>query len=195
VDRYEACELKRLFTRSLGEDGSPILKADQYRPRCQQSGRIARPDPMATRFNRSHLTNFSKCRPSSQTDFYLCFSLRHIVAHSADPSSLSLPFVTIPVDVARRIGEPLALLTRKRFLFFDITRWICTWSLDSPGAWRQAASATSGIGQYNIESHYFLPGDWVSPNSVRIFATMHNGTLLCPKSGDVAAVKVPKLRF
>lgn len=39
--------------------------------------------------------------------------------------------------------------------------------------------------------HYCLPGDWVSPDSIGLIRTSYDGTLLCPRNGDVAVIRFP----
>lgn len=103
--------------------------------------------------------------------------------------------------------EPLAFLSRNRLMFLDRDRWICTWKLPSAAARAGSAPRRGGfkrpdgdltksstVGANGVETHYFLPGDWVTADEAHLSAVMTNGTLLCPRNGDVATVQCAKLR-
>lgn len=128
---------------------------------------------------------------------YLVFSSADISAKPPDKHffpTADLPYTTIPDDVACRIRQPLALLSRRRLLFLDSERWICTWSLDSVGARHPQRGRGSGPDSMGVEQHYLLPGDWAMAEEVRRCTAMFDGTFLCPRNGDVAAVKFSKLK-
>jgi hypothetical protein len=40
-----------------------------------------------------------------------------------------------------------------------------------------------------LKQHFFLPGDWIGPNCVALCTVMADGTVLCPRNGEVAIVK------
>lgn len=50
------------------------------------------------------------------------------------------------------------------------------------------AGTVTGL-QSQIKSHYCLPGDWVSPDCVKLMQTFGDGTLLCPRTGEVVMVR------
>jgi WD40 repeat protein len=128
---------------------------------------------------------------------YLVFRVADIhldsVSDDTNTSSKELPYTLLPADIASRIREPLAFLSRGRFVFLDVDRWICTWRLPSSVPRRpQGRGSESGSG--GIEQYYFLPGDWVTSNDVHLCTIMPDGTLLCPQNGEVAAIQSPKFR-
>lgn len=128
---------------------------------------------------------------------YLVFSSADICAQPPEERffpTVDLPYTTIPDDVACRIREPLALLSRRRLLFLNSERWICTWSLDSVAARHPQRGRGSGPDSMGVEQHYLLPGDWAMAEEVRRCTAMFDGTFLCPRNGDVAAVKFSKLK-
>jgi len=131
-------------------------------------------------------------------------------AQGSKPVSKELPYNLLPSEVASRIREPLAFLSRRRLLFLDVSRWICTWRLPAEAgrapstammgrrvrasgsaAGRGSADASTGTG---IEEHYFLPGDWATADEAKLCSAMPDGTLLCPWNGDVVTVQCAKLR-
>ncbi|OTA93838.1 hypothetical protein M434DRAFT_395222 [Hypoxylon sp. CO27-5] len=107
---------------------------------------------------------------------------------------LLLPYMLLPQEVADRIREPLAFLSRRRLAFLDIDRWICTWRLPISVPSRAQARKASESGAAAIEQYYFLPADWVTSNETRLCTITPDGTLLCPRNGDVATVQAAKLR-
>ncbi|KAK7966411.1 uncharacterized protein PG986_000688 [Apiospora aurea] len=123
-----------------------------------------------------------------------------------------LHYTAIPSAIASCIRQPLAFLSRRRLIYLDYDRWICTWRLPSKatrssrpstGMTRRGggvrvvggeASSSSGSGSNDVERHYFLPGDWVTADQVHLCVAMSDGTLLFPRNGDVASVQCAKLR-
>ncbi|KAK0725978.1 hypothetical protein B0H67DRAFT_572039 [Lasiosphaeris hirsuta] len=137
------------------------------------------------------LFDISNMRPGSKTQ-------------GSGPVSKELPYSLLPSEVASQIREPLAFLSRRRLLFLDVSRWICTWRLPSEAA-RAHSTATmgrrvQGSGSVDattgggIEEHYFLPGDWATADEAKLCSAMPDGTLLCPWNGDVVTVQCAKLR-
>lgn len=104
----------------------------------------------------------------------------------------TLPYTLLPQDIAARIREPLAFLSRRRLVFLDVDRWICTWRLEGSSKLRPEGRTGSEAGE--IEQYYFLPGDWVTSNDTRLCTVTPDGTLLCPRNGDVVTVHAAKLR-
>jgi hypothetical protein len=132
------------------------------------------------------------------------------------------PF-TLPEDVVSRVEIPLSFLPRDRLVFLDKDYWLCSWKLPllpsltsqdpglsyshhtvttsaSPLAHCRTSSSASkrpldGVGGISeSKQHFFLPGDWVSPDCVAICTVMADGTVLCPRNGEVAVVKCASLR-
>lgn len=128
---------------------------------------------------------------------YLLFDLAGLRLDGNPTKSASddgLSYSLVPRDVASRIREPLAFLSRKRLVFLDVDRWICTWRLPTATTGRPQGGRTSQAGTQGIEQYYYLPGDWVTANDVHLCSVMADGTLLCPRNGDVATVQCAKLR-
>ncbi|EHL01000.1 putative Vegetative incompatibility protein HET-E-1 [Glarea lozoyensis 74030] len=72
--------------------------------------------------------------------------------------------------VNRLIGE-----VDDRVVFLDHHFWLCTWEIE--------ATYTGH------KKHFFLPRDWISPQSLRQIALHEHGIVLIPKNGEVAVVK------
>lgn len=149
------------------------------------------------------LLEISATTPSGQFESqYLLFDVTDLRLGEADqegPASggcRTLPYTVLTADIASRIREPLAILSRRRLVFLDVDRWVSTWRLPSsaeektPGL--EAARASGG--KPVVEQYYFLPGDWVTGSDTRLFTVTPDGTLLCPRNGDVVAVQAARLR-
>ena len=132
-----------------------------------------------------------------------------------------LSYTTLPENLACEIEIPLACLSRDRLVFLDRHFWVCSWRLPLPSnvltrrtsettvtvgggggsnvpsvstGRRTSETAYSGIGTAEIRRHYFLPGDWISPDCVALCAVTTEGTVLCPRNGEVAVIKCATLR-
>ncbi|KAK8110225.1 uncharacterized protein PG998_006682, partial [Apiospora kogelbergensis] len=122
-----------------------------------------------------------------------------------------LHYTAIPHTIASSIREPIALLPRRGLVYLDYHRWVCTWRLPSKssasdqqpigmvqrdGGFQAVAGDASDLSaseNSDVERHYFLPGDWVSTDQIHLCVTMSDGTLLFPRSGDIASVRYTKL--
>lgn len=120
-----------------------------------------------------------------------------------------LSYTLLPTEVTSCMREPLAFLSWRRLFFLDRDRWICVWRLPSASSRAGKAPMRTGGGFRNtdgdtassskdrvnsIETHYFLPGDRVTADEAHFCAVMADGTLLCPRNGDIATVQCAKLR-
>lgn len=122
--------------------------------------------------------------------------------HSAQLPEKEVPCSTLPYEIASRIHEPLALMSRRRLVFLDVDRWLCTWALPlrqqtNPSSVYLAAGVGGGVsGQINgaIERYYFLPGDWVAAHESQLCRVTPDGTFLCPRNRDVVAVQCSRLK-
>lgn len=144
----------------------------------------------------------SSTRPQHE---YLLFEVADIlpnIAESPKEDHKILPYTLLPSEVATRIREPLAFLSRRRLLYLDIDRWICTWRLP-PSATARGSLGTQGLSARKrgsesasggIERHYMLPRDWLATREARLCCSMPDGTILCPRNGDVATVQCAKLK-
>jgi hypothetical protein len=107
--------------------------------------------------------------------------------------SRTLQPIPLPAETASRIDIPLSFISgssrreRDRLIFLDYDDWLCSWRLSLPSdATRRPSVGESGA---KIVQHYFLPGDWISPDCVALATVMADGTLLIPRNGEVAVVK------
>ena len=108
-----------------------------------------------------------------------------------------LESIPLPPELVSCIDNPLAFLSRDRLVFLDHNVWLCSWRLPLPSkatTRRPSGSGTLDGGTAEIKRHYFFPGDWISSASVALCTIMADGTVLCPRKGDVAVVKCAALK-
>ena len=102
---------------------------------------------------------------------------QHIIIEKAqitEPSPSPILPILLHLEVAATIAVPLAILGKDNFVFLDFSYWVCTWRLGT----------TSGKAQ----RHFFLPRDWVNTETSRLCQVLDDGTLLCPRKGEVAVI-------
>ncbi|KAL9607802.1 MAG: hypothetical protein Q9167_007320 [Letrouitia subvulpina] len=104
--------------------------------------------------------------------------------------------VPLPPELISQIETPIAFLSRDRLVFLDQNFWLCSWHLPFPSSDTtiRRPSGTFHGGARDIKRHYFLPSDWISPDSISLCTVMEDGTLLCPRNGDVSIVRCASLR-
>ena len=122
-------------------------------------------------------------------------SLKSLRASEGDIEGLEC--IPLPPELVSCIEVPLTFLSRDRLIFLDNNFWLCSWHLPLPSKTTTRPSSGSCIldgGTAEIKRHYFLPSDWISPASVALSTVMVDGTVLCPRKGDVAVVKCAALR-
>lgn len=59
--------------------------------------------------------------------------------------------------------------------FIDHQFWLCTWAMEPVYS--------------KHKRHFFLPKDWLSPTALRMITLNAQGTLMCPRNGEVAIVR------
>jgi WD40 repeat protein len=74
------------------------------------------------------------------------------------------------VEVAKLVGS-----YKNQAVFFDHRHWLCTCDLNAPAA--------------TLKEHFFLPRDWLVGNALDLCAVTAQGTVLCPRNGEVAIIR------
>lgn len=64
---------------------------------------------------------------------------------------------------------------QNQVIFFNHQYWLCSWNIE--------ANASA------YKKHLFLPKDWLNAETLHLTIFSANGTLLCPKNGEVAIIK------
>jgi WD40 repeat protein len=86
----------------------------------------------------------------------------------------------VPDDIAVQIERPLNIFGSGRLVFVDRSFWLCSWHLDSADSSRDSTG---------IRRHFFLPRDWMNSDGVRLLHLAGNGTVLCPRHGEVTVIE------
>jgi WD40 repeat protein len=82
--------------------------------------------------------------------------------------------IPIPDRISNQVEVPLTVLSKNLFVFLDKQHWMCSFRIDA---------------NKSPKRHFFLPRDWLNTDSLALCTMLSDGTFLCPKNGEVAAVK------
>lgn len=99
---------------------------------------------------------------------------------AADPNCI-LDTTPIPATIAATIEHPLNILGKDLLVYIDKSFWICSWRISMQTSTQEQ--------QMKSTRHFFLPRDWINIESVSSCQVLADGTLLCPRKGEVALVK------
>lgn len=75
-----------------------------------------------------------------------------------------------------RSPSPQKRPTEHVLVFLDLDYWVCSCNI------------SSNTGKSRIKRHFFLPRDWLNARALEMAVVTPEGTFLCPKNGEVAAV-------
>ncbi|KAL6714385.1 hypothetical protein ACLMJK_007808 [Lecanora helva] len=135
-----------------------------------------------------------------------------IQTSSLSPSTKSITPAQLPQYIADLVETPLTILSPDLFVFISTSLWICSWRFDfksllgahpsddaepepprsattikaSPKLSRTRSEALMEMG---VTRHFFLPGDWVTKDSLALCRVLSDGTFLCPRKGEVAVIR------
>lgn len=129
--------------------------------------------------NQSHGTRFQLIESSS---------LKPTSAEALLSVDASTP---IPDSVAATIEKPLSILGEDLLVYLDKSFWVCTCRIN-----KKSRLQTEREHDHELHDearmtrrHFFLPRDWVDAESLKLCRVMTDGTLLCPRKGEVAVVR------
>ena len=94
------------------------------------------------------------------------------IASPSASSTKRTPLVELAAQATRVLG-----IFQDHILFLDRMFWVCSWEMSADGAARA------------VKRHFFLPRDWVSPASLALVTCNEQGTVFCPRNGEVAIVR------
>jgi hypothetical protein len=100
----------------------------------------------------------------------------------------SIKPVNIPEVLTSRIFSALGILPDGRLVFIDCQHWIYTTQLPSPAEEPETCPRNPET-VFRTRRHFFLPQDWVTGERVLFCRLLRDGTVLCPKGGEVAISK------
>ena len=87
---------------------------------------------------------------------------------------------------------------QNRIVFLNYQYWVCTYELGDENRGDAFHDGGRGMQEEDIddfgagleyERHFFLPKTWLSPSGLSLITVNLQGTLLCPKNGEVAVVR------
>ncbi|KAL9120855.1 MAG: hypothetical protein Q9187_002593 [Circinaria calcarea] len=94
--------------------------------------------------------------------------------HRVRDLSSTQPAVRQRIDGLAKHVECLVGFFQDRVVFLDHQFWLCTWEVEREYS--------------NHRRHFFLPKDWLSPMTLGLIVLNNQGTLLCPRNGEVVIV-------
>ena len=132
---------------------------------------------MLTQDGKNILIQLSKVTTQGRsTKSLLIIETSSLVLTLDSASTRFINCIDISSAVLDKIEVPLGILSGGRLVFLDKDLWICTWKLDS-------------IQDINaIKRQYFIPRDWISARYLHQCCILKDGTFLCPKGDEIAAI-------
>jgi len=113
-------------------------------------------------------------------------------------SRAGIQLICPPDSVSGLVEMPLGVLSRNRLVFLDQDLWICTWKIDSSHTHSSNSSSTvesipdqmSTLSVTDpVKRHFTLPRDWINGDNLSLVHMAKDGTLFCPKGGEVAVIR------
>ena len=101
------------------------------------------------------------------------------LSDAVDETPRPLPTIYIPPEISQDFEKPLGIVGKDLLVFLDKSFWVCTYQI-----------------QMNVENeqmkpkrHFFLPRDWINAESLNLCQAMDDGTIVCPRKGEVAVIR------
>lgn len=95
----------------------------------------------------------------------------------------------IPKNVAATIEKPLNILGEDLLVYLDKSFWVCSCRINNNNNNSRLGTEQEHEDATTSRRHFFLPRDWVDAESLKLCRIMADGTLLCPRKGEVAVVR------
>ena len=160
-------------TQEEGQDRYPIRPSQLSRASFESKSSVDR--AMSTQDKEHFLIQISKSSMLGKTMKRVIIFRPSILELSTDNSSSSfIDSIDISGEVLSRIEISLGVLPRNALVFLDRDLWVCTLKLES------AKDVDA------IKRHFFIPRDWATAESLEQCCLLDDGTILCPKDGEVA---------
>lgn len=98
-------------------------------------------------------------------------------APTPDRTALTIP---LPPPIAATIEQPLTILGEDLLVYLDTSFWINSYRIGLEPRGEKAGNKPT--------RHFFLPRDWINAESLKLCRVLADGTVLCPRKGEVAVV-------
>lgn len=126
---------------------------------------------LASEENKTLSISFSERDNSLDRRVHLFFNLD---LEAGESTLIHLP---IPERIEKVMERPLGVLGKDKLVFIDRSLWVCTWRLVDKEQ------------ESELERHFFIPRDWVTTESLKLCSLTEDGTLFCPRLGEVAVIR------
>jgi WD40 repeat protein len=176
-DSVNNLTLRETRDDSLPQDATPIISS----PALSSLNTLERVFQIRDRYLILEYQSSRSFSFSNSGAFYPSESRQlEVIDINETPSEDGLRRRSLP-ELSRKVNRLIGVF-QGRLVFLDHQYWLCTWELLD----RKDDESRSG-GAYR--RHFFLPKDWLSPETLNLVTLNHFGTLLCPKDGEVAIVR------
>lgn len=81
----------------------------------------------------------------------------------------------LPTSILACVNIALNILPSQHFVFLDRNYWLCSFRL--------------GSSVQRATKHFFLPKDWINPDSLALCTVAMDGAFLYPRNGEVAVIR------
>lgn len=115
-------------------------------------------------------------------------SLKPDTAEASSPIDSAFP---IPNSIAATIEKPLNILGEDLLVYLDKSFWVCSCRIikENNNSWPRTELEHQDGAATMTRRHFFLPRDWIDAESLKLCRVMADGTLLCPRKGEVAVIR------
>lgn len=131
-----------------------------------------------------HLISYTK-RTSADSRVHkqvLVFDFAELLSPKIKSFASPISSLDISEDVVGEVELILGVLPGSRIVYLDRDLWVCSTRIGSKSADKE------------LVRHYFIPRDWSSVDSLDKCTLLPDGTILCPRDGDVAIIKSDLLK-
>lgn len=134
------------------------------------------PSPNHSRTKQIHIYNMHALEDEPASPTQVLELPPHTLKDQPTPPRLhSISPILIPPEILNSVSIPLTILPSQYFVFLDHNYWLCSFRLGS-----SAQRATK---------HFFLPKDWINPDSLALCTVAMDGAFLYPRNGEVAVMR------
>lgn len=100
---------------------------------------------------------------------------------SKAPDGTTEPLIPVPIppELSHSFEKSLGILDKDLLVFLDKSFWVCTHQIKENSQGHHA--------QYR--RHFFLPRDWINAESLALCQALPDGTIVCPRKGELAIIR------
>ncbi|OBT60774.1 hypothetical protein VE03_09745 [Pseudogymnoascus sp. 23342-1-I1] len=98
------------------------------------------------------------------------------ISTRSQSAGTTITAITIPPEAQSQVEIPLGVLPRRGLVFLDKKYWMCSYN------------AMSRSRNEKVVRYFFMPKDWLNPDSLGLCTLLENGLVMMPKNGEVAVL-------